>query len=103
MSVEYHDSFRKGETWTIAVALTDADGAALVPDDATWTLTDWGGTDVVTKTIGNGITLQDNIAAIIVPTVETDGLLERLHRHELVIVKDGAISREIHGTIGVLP
>lgn len=102
MSTEYHDNFVKGETWSISVSLTDADGAPLVPDEATWTLTDWDGIDVVTKTLTDGIVLQGSTALITVPTADTDSLSERLHRHELVIVKDGAIAREMHGTIGVL-
>lgn len=102
MSVEYHDNYRKGETWSISVSLTDSDGVALVPDDLTWTLTDWAGIDVVTKTLGNGITLDGSTAMITIPTVDTDDLVERLHRHELIVVKDGALSRQIHGTIGVL-
>jgi hypothetical protein len=104
MSLEYHDNVRHGETWSFVVTLTDADGAPLVPDELTFRLWDWAGNEL-TKTLDSGITLSGtagNVATITLPTYETDDLAARLHRHELVAVKNGAVSRELHGTLGVL-
>lgn len=106
MSVEYHDNFRQGETWSIVVTLTDSDGAALVPSALTWTLTDWAGNVAVTKSVGSGITLSGddgNVATITISTSDSGELAARLHRHELLATSGGAISRQIHGTLGVLP
>jgi hypothetical protein len=105
VSVEYHDNLRKGETWSFAVTLTASDGSALVPDAATWTLTDWAGNTVVSKGLGSGISMggtSGNVATITIPTTDSDDLVERLHRHKLVAVKAGATNPQIHGTIGVL-
>lgn len=104
MSVEYHDSFKKGETWTIIVALTDADGLPLVPSALTVRLWDWLGAEL-TKTLGDGVTLggtNGNVATITFPTTDTDELVERLHRIEIMATKSGSLSRQIEGTIGVL-
>lgn len=104
MSVEYHDNYQKGETWTLAVTLLDSAGAPLVPDELTVRLRDWLGSQL-SKSLGSGITLggtSGNVATITFPTTDTDGLAERLHRIKIVAVKNGAISRQINGTIGVL-
>jgi hypothetical protein len=104
VTVEYHDNLQQGETWSLVVTLTDADGAALVPDALSFRLWDWAGNELV-KTLGNGIALGGtggNVATITIPTIDSDGLAARLHRHELMATKSGALSRQIHGTIGVL-
>lgn len=101
MSLEYHDNFRKGETLSLEVTLTDAGGAPLVPDELTFRLWDWLGNEL-TKTLDSGITLVSNVATVTIATYESDELAARLHRHELVAVKNGAVSRELHGTLGVL-
>lgn len=104
MSVEYHDNFEKGETWTITVTLLDSAGAPLVPTVLTARLWDWLGVELI-KTLSDGITLggtSGNEATITFPTTDTDGLAERLHRINIIATKDGSISRQIKGTIGVL-
>jgi hypothetical protein len=104
MSVEYHDNFKKGETWTLVVTLLDSAGAPLVPSVLTARLWDWAGNEV-TKTLSDGISLggtSGNVATITFPTTDTDELTERLHRIEIKATKDGAISRQITGTIGVV-
>lgn len=102
MSVEYSDTWRKGETWSLIVTLTDAGGGPLTPTAATWTMTDWLGNSV-TKTLGAGIVLEDNVATVTVGTTEQAAIRPRLHRHELLVTDSGgAISRQIHGTLGVL-
>jgi hypothetical protein len=104
MSVEYHDNFKKGETWTLVVTLLDSSGAPLVPTVLTARLWDWAGNEV-TKTLSDGIVLSGaggNEAEITFPTTDTDGLAERLHRIEIMATKDGALSRQITGTIGVV-
>jgi hypothetical protein len=104
VSNEYHDNFKQGETWSLVVTLTDADGAALVPSALTFRLWDWAGNEL-TKSLGSGIALggtDGNVATITIPTTDSAGLAARLHRHELMATKGGALSRQIHGTIGVL-
>jgi hypothetical protein len=88
MSLEYHDNVRRGETWSFVVTLTVR-------------LWDWLGNEL-TKTLDSGITLVSNVATVTIATYESDDLAARLHRHELVATKNGAVSRELHGTLGVL-
>lgn len=104
MSIEYHDNFKKGETWTLSVTLLDSSGASLVPDELTVRLWDWLGAEL-TKTLSSGITLGGtggNVATITFPTTDTNGLAERLHRIQIMATKNGSLSRQIEGTIGVL-
>lgn len=104
MSVEYHDNWKKGETWTVDVTLTGSDGSPITnPSAVTWTLTDWAGA-ALTKSLGSGITVNGNVATITVPTSDQAALKARLHKHKLIVADSGgAISMQMHGTIGVLP
>jgi hypothetical protein len=104
MSVEYYDNFKKGETWTLVVTLLDSNGSPLVPSALTVTLRDWLGSQL-SKSLGSGITLggtSGNVATITFSTTDTNGLAERLHRLEIMATKDGSLSRQIEGMIGVL-
>lgn len=100
-------TLQAGDDRELAIALTDAEGTAFVPDSAIWRLARRAdGVAELSKTIGSGITVEEDEEAETVTLVvsltaaETADLAGDYH-HECEVVSDGAVSTVMTGRVEV--
>jgi hypothetical protein len=104
MSVRDDFSWTLGETWTYVVTCTDADGNAVNPVSADFKIKSLFGDTLFALTNGSGISVATNVCTITIPTTDQTGIDSQVVRHRLKITDSGgAISRQVHGYITVLP
>jgi hypothetical protein len=104
MSVRDDFSWTLGETWTYVVTCTDVDGNAVNLVSADFKVKDLFGSTIFALTNGSGIGIAANVCTITISSTDQTGVGSATYRHRLKITDNGgAISRQVHGLIEVLP
>ena len=100
MSTEINDTWKLGETWSEVITCTDEDGDALNPIAADYKLKSLDGLVSLSPTPS----ISTNVVTVTIPTSDQGTIASRVYRRRLKVTDSGgAVSRQVHGLITVLP